>query len=298
MRLSLIMPAAFLTACVSRTPPAPVSPREATPVQATMGRTWDAVIDIFASRNIPIRTIERVSGLIVTDPLSLASGDGRDWADCGQVNRFYLLPDNATYNVLVRGDSSHSTVKTTVRWTHWVEDDRTHAECSTTHVWEREFEVEIKQRAEAQPLARAPQAAPPPPAPNATSTNPAPPRRPSAHPSRTSSREAPRVRLPRGNAELLQQPDFSLAVGDCTRLGLIDAYGESARNTLVVDLTDAALSSSSTEYNLGRLFDGYQRTTGGHPASVLELRHGGAKVGQYTTTGLVRDETWSQVTAP
>ncbi|MGH9897071.1 MAG: hypothetical protein ACREA0_34765, partial [bacterium] len=53
-------------------PPAPPMPRDATEVTASFGRTWDAVIDEFADRNIPIRTIERASGLIATELLSIS----------------------------------------------------------------------------------------------------------------------------------------------------------------------------------------------------------------------------------
>lgn len=52
---------------------------------SSRGRTWDAVIDQFAARNIPIRTIERVSGLIVTDQLTVGR-EGYWWANCGKGN--------------------------------------------------------------------------------------------------------------------------------------------------------------------------------------------------------------------
>ena len=265
MRPLWAVPWLLLAGCTSRTPPATPAPRVATQVGASMRHTWDAVIDVLAARNIPIRTVDRASGLVVTDALSIGQGEGRDWADCGQVNQFNILPDNATYNVLVRGDSSASTVKATVRWTHWSKETISHEECSTTHVWEREFEAEVKHRAEATLVAggglRDGQTGP-----------------------ELSSK--PPQRLPRGNSELLRTPEFSLAVADCIRLGLIRSYGETSPDTLVVDLTDNAMTGSATEYNLGRLFNGYQRTAGGSPTSVLELRYDGAKVGEYTATGL------------
>ncbi len=79
LRLIPIGLAASAFACLRYSPPAP---RAATRVGATMGATWDAVIDLFAARNIPIRSIERVSGIIVTDILSVGD-DGPRWADCG-----------------------------------------------------------------------------------------------------------------------------------------------------------------------------------------------------------------------
>ncbi len=99
-----------------------------------------------------------------------------------------------------------------------------------------------------------------------------------------------KAKLPRSNAELLLERNFQLAVADGTRLGLIDAYGETARDTLVVDLTDEAMVSSGLEYQLGRLFKGYLDNTGRSRASILELRHAGRRVGEYTWNGLARTD--------
>jgi hypothetical protein len=151
-----ILPALALLAAGACTPvpPAPPEPREATPVGASFGRTWDAVIDVFAARNIPIKTIERVSGLIATDPMAVArpGGGQSPYADCGKVMGLAIPPDRATYNVLVRGDSSQSTVKVTVRWTQGgTPDDPRLIECSTKGVWESEAEQAVKARAEGRP---------------------------------------------------------------------------------------------------------------------------------------------------
>jgi hypothetical protein len=260
---------------------------------ASTGYTWDAVIEVFAARNIPIRTIERVSGLIVTDNLNVGP-EGKEWANCGSAG---LGPSHGTYNVLVRGDSIRSMVKATVRWSLYV-SQAADTECSTTHEWERRFEDQIKQLAEQQAvaMARAPAAAEDPP----TGDKVTPGSRPAASPTdreaaasrREREAEAARARakLPRSNAELLLERNFQLAVVDGTRLGLIDAYGETARDTLVVDLTDEAMASSGLEYQLGRLFKGYLDTTGRSRASILELRHAGRRVGEYTWNGLARTD--------
>jgi hypothetical protein len=153
----------LLISCTSYRPPPSPEPREATHVNASVGRTWDAVVNQFAARSIPVRTIERASGLIVTEQLSVGR-EGYRWADCGQsggggsdnqkpplpvswsdpaVNSPENLgPTHATYNVLVRGDSLESIVKATVRWI------RNSKECATNHSWERTLELEVKQNAE------------------------------------------------------------------------------------------------------------------------------------------------------
>ena len=100
----------LLPACYQYQPPLPAEPRDATSVSASMGQTWDAVIDLFAARNIPIRAIERASGIIATDGLSVDSADGVKWADCGRVGPRLIPANNAIYNVLVRGDSANSSL--------------------------------------------------------------------------------------------------------------------------------------------------------------------------------------------
>ena len=236
-----------------------------------MGHTWDAVIDIFAERNIPIRTIERVSGLIVTDPVGLSPGLGQDWADCGTINNAATPPNYAAYNVLVRGDTVRSTVKVTVRWTYGAGDGASNGECTTTHVWERNLEAEITRRAETgEPIRRL---------------------------ADSSALEADKggatadivepAREPRTNAELRLSAEFEYAAADCARLGLIAAYSETTFNTLVVHLTDAAMGSSGIQFCLAKLFGGYRRTTGNSASSVLDLRLAGVRVGHYSVGGLI-----------
>ena len=301
---------ALLFGCAKYSPPPAAPPRDATVVAASAGQTWDAVIDLFAARNIPIRTIERVSGLIVTDNLSVGE-EGVFWADCGKIKGVaapkreegmptYVGPNRATYNVLVRGDSASAKVKATVRWSRLLRDVDVR-ECSTTHLWEREFEEEIKQHAERQrvagqrpdaPVVLSESTATEDKAEQSASPRTADGERESALQRKAREAEEARwkARLPRGNAQLLLEQEFSLAVADCTRLGFIQSYGETARDTLVVILTDQAMVTPGTEYSLARLFRGYLRTTGNSPASVLELRHSGRVVGEYTGNGLSRTD--------
>jgi hypothetical protein len=152
-RMSWALWLAALAACFSHTPPQPPTPRDATQVNASMGRSWDAVIDLFAARTIPIRTIERASGIIVMEQLSVGE-EGIGWADCGKVAGIPIAPNYATANVLVRGDSTRSTVKTTVRWVKSSIKERL-IKCSTSHVWELALEAGVKTRAEDQKVASA-----------------------------------------------------------------------------------------------------------------------------------------------
>lgn len=149
MRKLLIIALIFAAACGAPVPPAPPQPRQPTAVAAPAGKTWNAVIDAFASDNIPIRNMDRSSGFISTDALAVGRDDAKRFADCGTIMGMAIPADLATYNVLVRGDSTSSTVKVTVRWTDHIRSPSNQSvECSTRAVWERDFEAKVKAAAE------------------------------------------------------------------------------------------------------------------------------------------------------
>lgn len=137
------------SACASAPAPEPVT-RVPTSVNAPVSKTWDAVVDLFADKNIAIRTMDRTSGFISAEP-ALVSSEGNAWAKCGGFS-IYGGPSSAIYNMLVRGDTTRSTVRMTVKWTHASRAgiDKTR-ECSTTGVLEDQIESQIRARAESKP---------------------------------------------------------------------------------------------------------------------------------------------------
>ncbi len=140
--------------CSVQAPAPPVPRSDVTGVNASFNKTWDAVIDDFASQSVPIKTIDRTSGLIVAERLSVGPELGKLWADCGSdMFQGKLSPTGATYNVLVRGDSTKSTIRVTVRWVRvgmarGLSTEIVTEECGTKAVWEPEFEARIKAAAE------------------------------------------------------------------------------------------------------------------------------------------------------
>jgi len=261
--------------CGTYQPPPRPAPREASHVDASLGATWDAVIDLFATRNIPIRTIERASGLIVTDPLRVGE-EGTAWANCGVFNGRVLPPTRATYNVLVRGDSAEATVRTTVLWIRTREKDEP-LECTSTYIWERGLEMEVKARAEQQSgradrrLAALTPARPAPPPAAEAPPAPAPPAPPGA------------ARL---SEELMKNAGFRRAITDAQLAGLVTGFREVGVDTLALELADLALTSPGTDQSLGRLYLAYRGTTGYRPATAIQLFHDGQGIGWYTTAGL------------
>lgn len=288
----------LLPACYSYKPPppAPLTPREALEVDASQGQTWDAVIDFFAARSIPIRTIERASGLIASDALAIGPGE-MAWASCGVFTGDTLRPNWAIYNVLVRGDSTFSTIRTTVRWTYVQDKENRSRECTSTYAWERQMEDEVKSKAEAEasryvrrvPAApeEAPEISPPPPADEIRSYAP----RSQAEPAQPEPAPAePAVdrgaRALRKRSELMRYEEFRIAITDAQRLGIIGTFDEMRIDTLTVELDLRAATSPSTAYNLGRVYRGYSSTTGYSTRSSMELRRNGRTVGEYSRAGL------------
>ena len=136
-------------------PPLPSIQREGTAVAAPSARVWDAVIDQFAERNIPIRTMERVSGFIATEPLNVDLRDyQKEYYDCGSDMGVPKFANRAVYNAVVRGDSTRATVRVTVKWSivggtaSLLSGATASLDCSTMGAWETEFEAAVRTRAE------------------------------------------------------------------------------------------------------------------------------------------------------
>jgi hypothetical protein len=238
-------------------------------VRASAGQTWDAVVDLFAARDIPIRTSERAFGFVATEDLPVGA-EGRTWADCGILNSVHVGPEHAIYNVLVRGDSASSSVKATVRWSYMAAKSGM-IECSTSHAWEEAFEAEVKAHAEGPRVARG-AAAGTPGVPRGT----LPPVAGSDEPGGANTRP---------NNLLLTFPAFSRAMGDMQRKGLILGYREAALERLEVDLTAKAFREPTLEYQLTRLFLAYGETMEEDTQPTLVVRANRQAVGRYTRSG-------------
>ena len=144
--------------CAFYAPPATPAPRTATPVGASFATTWDALIDVFAERHIQIRAVDRASGVLVAEPLLLRDSPDSA-ADCGRGKFLTLTPraTDAVWNVLVRGDSSTSTVKASVRFSRvdrgsigtsaHTEAEAT-TDCESRGNWEATLEKSVKASAE------------------------------------------------------------------------------------------------------------------------------------------------------
>ena len=106
-----------------------------------MGGHWDAVIDMFAARNIPIRTIERASGIIATEPLP--GGRRQDLGGLRTEQRLRPLPELRDLQRPGSGRFGEQPLKATVRWTLTTRAAAS-IECATSHEWERDWKPRPK----------------------------------------------------------------------------------------------------------------------------------------------------------
>jgi hypothetical protein len=143
-RATLIVSVLLALACVR--PPAPPAPRPDTQVNAPFSRVWEAVVDRFARSNIPVKTIDRASGLIAAESVLMA-GDLSNFGGCNFMGMENRSPVGATFNVLVRGDSTRSSIVVTADWIG-VDHRGNRIGCVTTGKWEQGFEAAIKTQAE------------------------------------------------------------------------------------------------------------------------------------------------------
>lgn len=149
MRLPMVMVLLLAFGCASA--PKSALERQPLPVAASFGQTWDAAIDVFAAHNIPIKTLDRSSGLIVAEQSRVGPSDVAKFADCGRRLMAVVTagmtgdigPARADYNVLVRGDSTRATVRVTAHFT-----EHSGRRCTTRGVFESDVEAAVKSGAE------------------------------------------------------------------------------------------------------------------------------------------------------
>ena len=141
---------ALVTAASACAAPPIAPPLQPAGISASFGKTWNAVVDVLAERNIPVKTMDRSSGFVSAELASISATDFDKLANCGSTLS-QLMTGSATadgvarYNILVRGDSTTSTVKVTARF---VKGGDTAKECPSNNVFEGQFQTEVKGRAE------------------------------------------------------------------------------------------------------------------------------------------------------
>jgi hypothetical protein len=80
LRLSLVL-ILCVTACVTKIPPRSYPQPEPMTIADSVGAVWSAIIDVITERQLPIKTVDRASGVVQTEIAGSMSGE---WWDCGR----------------------------------------------------------------------------------------------------------------------------------------------------------------------------------------------------------------------
>jgi hypothetical protein len=132
--------------CASAITLPPIAPAG---INASFAKTWDVMIDILSEGHIQVKTLDKASGYIVADDRDVESSQQDSLADCGSDWHMGLAsmgPMIAEVNIVVRGDSTMSTVTVRARFTKTGNISRN---CPSKNVLETYLQAKVKARAEA-----------------------------------------------------------------------------------------------------------------------------------------------------
>ncbi len=150
--MKLILRTVFIIGLAVGCAPAPIitlPPIAPAGINASFDRTWDVVIDVLSEGNIPVKTLDKASGYVMAEVADVGSSEEDALADCGGWMRMRLTalgPMIARYNILVRGDSTTSTVKVRAEFT---KTGRSRWNCPSKNTFETKFQSYVKEKAEA-----------------------------------------------------------------------------------------------------------------------------------------------------
>lgn len=124
------------------------APRDPTRVDATFDQTWSEAVAVLAERNIPIATIDKASGLIASERVTLATASP-EWTNCGRAGEMVLTADYARFTILVRTVDQHtSSIHLTANFEYDAPPAYGIVTCISRGVWEAEAEAAVKKAAE------------------------------------------------------------------------------------------------------------------------------------------------------
>jgi len=119
--------------------PANEAPDNSREISGEVDAVWSDIIDVFAIRGIPLATVDKDAGIVVSEPAAVSDPS---LADCGQLSwGEKVLEFSAEYSVLVRHTNSSSQQVTVAseyvqeRWS-MVKDDVHDVPCESTGAFE------------------------------------------------------------------------------------------------------------------------------------------------------------------
>lgn len=108
-------------------------------------QTWTALIDVFSEHNWAIGNMEKDSGLITTDWMSVGD-DGERFADCGSEGMAVVKATQVQFNVRVKGDERVATltVNTKFRQERYFDGNTFMADCNSRGTVEARIQNEVE----------------------------------------------------------------------------------------------------------------------------------------------------------
>lgn len=147
MRVATLLLISILGACATA-PPTNYDVQRSFEYSEGFDEVWSAVIDTFGEMGYAIDNMERASGFITTDRMSVNRGS--PYLDCGRPGGL-MVDSNWTgrFNVVVREEGGGSTVTVNTDWQavrSLGETSRTTINCVSTGAFEQEFAATLTER--------------------------------------------------------------------------------------------------------------------------------------------------------
>ena len=114
-------------------------------VPSSFDKTWSATVQLFAEHGWPIDTLEKDSGIIVSDWIQLNGSESAAFVDSGNAGLAYVRSREAKFNVFIQNEGANPslTVNTNFR-EQWTFDQQVwYQECTSLGVLEARLHEEI-----------------------------------------------------------------------------------------------------------------------------------------------------------
>jgi len=110
-------------------------------------QAWSATVQLFAENGWPIATLERDSGIIVSDWVDI--GTGGEYSDCGSAPLAIVVGREAKFNVFIRDAASgpSMTVNASFRELRSFNEQTAYSDCTSLGVLEAKLHSDILDRA-------------------------------------------------------------------------------------------------------------------------------------------------------
>lgn len=92
---------AILTLSACATPPAQYTFDKSRTYEQSKDKTWESLMEYFTEKNIPIKNIEKDSGIVYSEQM-IAGIHTPEYADCGQHGLTQIIHTNIAANVFVK----------------------------------------------------------------------------------------------------------------------------------------------------------------------------------------------------